>query len=559
MNESVDRDITKEIIIYKENDGIVYGYLNQKALDVALYNRAKERTHNFEDKKKREDEKEKRAVQLEDISIQKHTILFRPVSDGDYISKGEVILDMGLNYQSYRSYFRENNISEYDTWLCYGIKVFSDYSGYFLNKITDETIGNGNLGNTIKDDDLLFTIKLAEKPKEAETAIKTFSFSLNLLGKGIIEKLPYLSIAEKADVEQWFVPNYSYVEKDTEVLVLSASDKFTNYGSKVIKTPYSGLLVHGRPKPIDKNVQWTMFRVYPDESYLFNDYLLNDFKYMFDVSKDDFNDTCIVKCKVKQSNNYFYTRNGEGFTDYGVEMSNFVYNGFYFNFEYIGGIFYLKIYNDGINFDKYCTLHLRMSNGNIITLSPSVKPVMNGGMRMCKYKLDKADIDNLKDAKLIKWRFINRDGIPLIEKYNHCLKESEDPTDITQRLSYLGFQKFFNDFLKTVEENAPKEELEEVKNHSSIGSQQSCYVYLMLDTTNNFHKIGISNHPKYREYTLQSEKPTIELLCAKEYPTRIIAEAIESALHKAFANKRIRGEWFNLDAFDIENIKQTLK
>lgn len=30
--------------------------------------------------------------------------------------------------------------------------------------------------------------------------------------------------------------------------------------------------------------------------------------------------------------------------------------------------------------------------------------------------------------------------------------------------------------------------------------QESCYVYLMIDTTNNFHKIGISNHPRYGAY-----------------------------------------------------------
>lgn len=87
---------------------------------------------------------------------------------------------------------------------------------------------------------------------------------------------------------------------------------------------------------------------------------------------------------------------------------------------------------------------------------------------------------------------------------------------------------------------------------------EACYVYLMWDTTNGFHKIGISNNPKYRERTLQSEKPTIELLKAKQYPTRMIAEAIESALHKAYADKRLRGEWFNLSPEDIEHIIETL-
>ena len=80
----------------------------------------------------------------------------------------------------------------------------------------------------------------------------------------------------------------------------------------------------------------------------------------------------------------------------------------------------------------------------------------------------------------------------------------------------------------------------------------------MVDTTNDFHKIGISNNPRYREHTLQSDKPTIELLCCKEFPTRKIAESIETALHNAFSEKRIRGEWFNLSKDDVASIKETL-
>ena len=80
----------------------------------------------------------------------------------------------------------------------------------------------------------------------------------------------------------------------------------------------------------------------------------------------------------------------------------------------------------------------------------------------------------------------------------------------------------------------------------------------MKDETNGYHKIGISNKPEYRERTLQSEKPTIVLLCAKEFPTRIIAEAIESALHKAFEDKRLRGEWFALDENEVLDIIKTL-
>ena len=88
---------------------------------------------------------------------------------------------------------------------------------------------------------------------------------------------------------------------------------------------------------------------------------------------------------------------------------------------------------------------------------------------------------------------------------------------------------------------------------------QGCYLYLMRDNANHYFKIGISNKPEYREKTLQSEKPSIEMLACKKFPTRKIAEAIESALHTAYSQQRLRGEWFNLTDADVAAIIETLK
>lgn len=117
------------------------------------------------------------------------------------------------------------------------------------------------------------------------------------------------------------------------------------------------------------------------------------------------------------------------------------------------------------------------------------------------------------------------------------------------------------EFNRLIKENTTEEDdvQEEIMEEIASNRTGTCYVYLMIDTTNNFHKIGISNNPRYREHTLQSDKPTIELVAAREYPTQLIAEAIEGALHKAYANKRIRGEWFNLDDEDVVNLKETLR
>jgi len=109
---------------------------------------------------------------------------------------------------------------------------------------------------------------------------------------------------------------------------------------------------------------------------------------------------------------------------------------------------------------------------------------------------------------------------------------------------------------KVVENYQPFENISDSEPYEN--EEDYCHVYLMIDTTNNFHKIGISGNPKYREKTLQSEKPTIELICSKEFPSRTIAENLEKTLHNSFGAKRIRGEWFELTNNDVEQIKQTL-
>ena len=44
-----------------------------------------------------------------------------------------------------------------------------------------------------------------------------------------------------------------------------------------------------------------------------------------------------------------------------------------------------------------------------------------------------------------------------------------------------------------------------------------------------------------------------------KYPLRKIAKAIESALHFAYDNQRIRREWFNLSEKDVSALIETLK
>jgi len=79
------------------------------------------------------------------------------------------------------------------------------------------------------------------------------------------------------------------------------------------------------------------------------------------------------------------------------------------------------------------------------------------------------------------------------------------------------------------------------------------FIYLMLDKQNSSIKIGKSINPLFREKTLQSQLPKIEAIAIWSAPPEI-----EKHLHKQFANKRLRGEWFNLSLEDLHVLKDQM-
>jgi hypothetical protein len=91
--------------------------------------------------------------------------------------------------------------------------------------------------------------------------------------------------------------------------------------------------------------------------------------------------------------------------------------------------------------------------------------------------------------------------------------------------------------------------LTEIKTDRATLSDKYTQVYVMFDKHTGYYKIGRSVNPKFREKTLQAEKPTIELL--HTYNAKVVDE---KHLHTKFAEKRVRGEWFNLSGSDIAEI-----
>ena len=180
--------------------------------------------------------------------------------------------------------------------------------------------------------------------------------------------------------------------------------------------------------------------------------------------------------------------------------------------------------------------------------------------KVLEYKslITKSELEIFANKNLKKWK------IDLNNNNNQEILggESGSVIDYESKNNLITvIKKFTTDYLTAVNQNIDnyqptetREILEETKQED-----ESCFVYLMVDTTNGYFKIGISNNPNYREKTLQSEKPTIELMASKQFPVRKIAESIEKSLHDVYAEKRLRGEWFELDEQDVKHIIETLK
>lgn len=70
--------------------------------------------------------------------------------------------------------------------------------------------------------------------------------------------------------------------------------------------------------------------------------------------------------------------------------------------------------------------------------------------------------------------------------------------------------------------------------------------YLMINSDGHV-KIGKSSTPEKREKTLQSQQPCINLYAVGTLN-------VEKELHEKFKDKRIRGEWFDLNLDEIKSI-----
>jgi predicted GIY-YIG superfamily endonuclease len=204
------------------------------------------------------------------------------------------------------------------------------------------------------------------------------------------------------------------------------------------------------------------------------------------------------------------------------------------------------------NLSAGSSIHFLMSNSEIINFNVINNPSkLSQSEKLCKTPIALGELELLSKHSVEKVRLrlsVEDQAIDII---------IADHYDVLKKDLQFKIRSTFSDYLEFViklQNHRPLKDFQEVFQEDT----QECYVYLMKDCANEFYKIGISNDPKYRERTLQSEKPTIELIGSRKFPTRKIAESFEKALHEAFKEKRLRGEWFELTKDEARQIEISL-
>lgn len=212
----------------------------------------------------------------------------------------------------------------------------------------------------------------------------------------------------------------------------------------------------------------------------------------------------------------------------------------------VGDKFYILFENnDVLRFDiERKSFHLYNS------LNSTYKQVFENRILLYKEDLESLSINLIKDWRIrTSWNRKIEGMRTFGNRHNYKNPESLQ----------LALKNLFLDYNKIMSAIPNYEPLSKLDFKDEINFTKVCYLYLMKDVANGYHKIGISNNPSYREKTLQSEKPTIELITSKGFSDRKIASSFESALHKSYENKRLRGEWFELTEREILEIKEILK
>jgi hypothetical protein len=349
-------------------------------------------------------------------------------------------------------------------------------------------------------------------------------------------------------IKKWFFNEGDFITKGNPIF------SFTSNKNQSIITEHLALnsgylsIVNYEDKIKQKDI---IYKTYENRE----DWLNNEFFNVPLIIEDNFTKSKIIKWKKVSSIELI-----QGIVSKSLE-NNLLFT---FSFNYL-------LSKDYIIF-QYSSKEMQLSKGDSISFIFEGNEIIEFIVYDNPYKILETYLRNQFETKCL----INYDEL-LIFKEKKCLNwkiriSSTNREIIGGKEGYFKYNNYQNliavinklakDYISIIYEEIPnytpikKENI--LKDESNEKTNEICFVYLMVDKVNLYYKIGISNNPVWREKTLQSEKPTIELLAAKKFVNRIIALSFEKALHNSYAKNRIRGEWFNLNEKEVIDLKTTL-
>ncbi len=83
-------------------------------------------------------------------------------------------------------------------------------------------------------------------------------------------------------------------------------------------------------------------------------------------------------------------------------------------------------------------------------------------------------------------------------------------------------------------------------------------IYLLKAESLQRYKIGVSRWPNERHQQIQTMSPLLLTMVFRKKMEAEKATVVEHYFHEIFAEKRLHGEWFDLDLRDLETIATTL-
>jgi hypothetical protein len=364
----------------------------------------------------------------------------------------------------------------------------------------------------------------------------------------------------KCSFKRWLVEDGAFVKANSEVYMFYYDSPEQKRITKTHTAEIDGFIdIYDSPYNSSDSGTNLLYVIQKDDSIR----VLRKFKNSHKITFDEFQKSKIIKWEsVSTGDNWsFYNKPYlEGiFSRSDDQKVEFLFSFNYFKErDHIVFHFNPKQLNIQVN----DVIEFLFENDRQIRFEINSKPIStknNADEKVSEYftVITKPELELFANVNLKKWKITFENGMKEVLGGDTGGIENYRSKHNLQ----IAIKKFAQDYIslvnKEIDDYNPIEVKEMTKESARV--DDACYVYLMKDLSNGFYKIGISNNPEYRERTLQSEKPTIEMIASKKFPIRKIAESFERSLHITFADKRIRGEWFELSQVDEEHLKASLK